>query len=300
MKAADRPGVESSGVMPADSPVVQAWELGIRLRQRREEIGMTAAAAGRAAGIIQAYVTGVETGKVKLPAERLAQLVKIYELDPDEAAELEALRVGATRRCWWHQYAQIFPAEFIRFLGYEAGAEQVRSYHSETIHGLLQTEEYARAVIRGGTTTIRLTEVERRVAARMTRQERLTGDRSLRISTVLAEGALRQLVGGPAVMRDQIKHLIKLATERPEQITIRVMPFSAGAHPALGGPFEILSFDSPRLPDLVWQEVLTSIDIMDQSARVTDYLVTFTETLERALSSDDSLALIRRIAEEMT
>lgn len=299
-KATGRSDMNGFATGSATSPVVQAWELGIRLRQRREEIGMTAAAAGRAAGIIQAYVTGVETGKVKLPAERLAQLVKIYELDPDEAAELEALRVGATRRCWWHQYAQIFPAEFIRFLGYEAGAEQIRSYHSETIHGLLQTEDYARAVIRGGTTTIRLTEVERRVAVRTTRQERLTGDKPLRISTVLAEGALRQQVGGPAVMRDQLKHLIEMSTTRPDQIDIRVMPFRAGAHPALGGPFEILSYCSPRLPDLVWQEVLTSIDIIDQSARVTDYLVTFSETRERALSSGDSVALMKQIAKEMT
>jgi hypothetical protein len=90
-----------------------------------------------------------------------------------------------------------------------------------------------------------------------------------------------------------------LITERPEQIQLRVMPFSAGAHPALGGPFEILSFASPRLPDLVWQEILTSIDIIEQSTRVTDYLVTFAETMESALGSDDSLALIRRVAKEM-
>jgi hypothetical protein len=261
---------------------------------------MTAAAAGRAAGIIQAYVTGVETGKVKLPAERLAQLVKIYELDPDEAAELEALRVGATRRYWWHQYTKIFPAEFIRFLGYEAGAQHIRSYDSELVNGLLQTEDYARAVIRGGTTTIRMTEVERRVSARMIRQERLMGSNPISLAVVLGEGALRQQVGGPAVMQAQLNHLATLMTERPEQIKVRIMPFTAGAHPALGGPFQILSFPSPRLPDLVWQEVLTSIDIIEQSVQVTDYIVTFAETFEAALSSDDSLALIRRIAKEMT
>lgn len=282
------------------SPTVQAWELGLRLRQRREEIGLTAAAVGRAAGIIQAYVSGVEAGKVKLPADRLTQLVKIYELDADEAAELEELRIGATRRGWWQQYSQLLPAEFIRFLGCEAGAEHVRSYHSEVVDGLLQTEDYARAVIRGGTTTIRLTEVDRRVAARMARQARLTGDRPLRLTTVLSEGVLRQQVGGPAVMRAQLEHLVSLANDRPEQIQIRVMPFSAGAHPAFGGPFQVLSFASPRLPDLVWQEILTFIDIMDQSARVTDYVVTFAETLERTLSSEESLTLIQRIAEEMT
>ncbi|MFD0817087.1 helix-turn-helix domain-containing protein [Micromonospora zhanjiangensis] len=284
----------------ASSPVVQAWELGMRLRQRREEIGYTAAAAGRAIGIIQAYVSGVEAGRVKLPARRLEQIVKTYELEPDEAAELEELRLGATRRGWWHEYAQLFPAEFLRFLGYEAGADHIRSFHPEAIHGLLQTEEYARAVIRGGTTTIRLTEVDRRVAVRLARQARLGGDNPIKVSTVLGEGALRQQVGGPAVMRDQLGHLLRLASDQPEQVEIRVLPFSVGAHPAFGGPFEILSFPSPRLPDLVWQEILTSIDIIDQSIRVTDYVVTFAETRELALSSEDSLDLIRRIAKEMT
>ncbi|WP_341718057.1 DUF5753 domain-containing protein [Micromonospora sp. FIMYZ51] len=282
------------------SPVVQAWELGLRLRQRREEVGLTAAAAGRAIGIIQAYVSGVEAGRVKLPARRLAQIVTAYELEPEEAAELEALRAGAARRAWWHEYAQLFPAEFLRFLGYEAGAEQIRSFHPEAIHGLLQTEEYARAVIRGGTTTIRLTEVDRRVAVRMARQARLDGPHPLRVSAVLSEGALRQQVGGPAVMRAQLDHLVALATDRPEQFEIRVLPFTVGAHPAFGGPFEILSFPSPRLPDLVWQEILTSIDIIDQSVRVTDYVVTFAETRELALGSAESLDLIRRIAKEMT
>ncbi|MFI9638777.1 DUF5753 domain-containing protein [Micromonospora sp. NPDC051925] len=283
----------------ASSPVVQAWELGMRLRQRREEVGFTAAAAGRAIGIIQAYVSGVEAGRVKLPARRLAQIVEAYELEPEEAAELEELRAGAARRGWWHEYAQLFPAEFLRFLGYEAGADHIRSFHPEAIHGLLQTEEYARAVIRGGTTTIRLTEVDRRVAVRMARQARLNGAHPLRISAVLSEGALRQQVGGPEVMRAQLDHLVRLAIERPEQFEIRVLPFTVGAHPAFGGPFQVLSFPSTRLPALVWQENLTSIDIIDQSIRVTDYVVTFAETRELALSSDDSVDLIRRTAKEM-
>ncbi|WP_328339819.1 helix-turn-helix domain-containing protein [Micromonospora sp. NBC_00421] len=285
---------------PLVSPTVQAWELGMRLRERREEVGMTAVAAGRASGITQAYISGVEAGRVKLPADRLAQLVTVYELDPADAAELEGLRVAAAQRAWWHQYSQLFPAEFLRFLGYEAGADHIRTYDNELLHGLLQTEEYARAVIRGGNTYVRLTEMDRRVAARMARQRRLDGDYPIRVTTVIAEGVLRQQVGGPEVMRAQLDHLGRLLTERPEQIEIRVMPFTAGAHPALGGPFQILSFPSPRLPDLVWQEVLTSSDIIDQSSRVADYVVTFAEARERALSSTESLELIRRIAKEMT
>ncbi|MFY1702092.1 MULTISPECIES: helix-turn-helix domain-containing protein [Micromonospora] len=282
------------------SPTVHAWELGIRLRERREELGMTAVAAGRASRITQAYVSGVEAGRVKLPADRLAQLIKIYEIDPADATELEELRVAAMQRAWWHQYSQLFPAEFLRFLGYEAGAEHIRSYHSELVDGLLQTEEYARAIIRGGNTYVRLTEMERRISARMARQQRLNGDHPLRVTAVIGEGALRQQVGGPTVMRAQLDHLAALMIERPDQFEFRVMPFTAGAHPALGGPFQILSFPSPRLPELVWQEVLTSSDIIDQSSRVADYVVTFAEAQERALDSTESLAMIQRIAKEMT
>jgi hypothetical protein len=101
-------------------------------------------------------------------------------------------------------------------------------------------------------------------------------------------------------MRAQLDHLARLMTERPEQIQMRVIPYTAGAYPALGGPFVILSFPSHRVPELVWQEVLTSSDIIDQSTRVADYVVTFAETLERTLNFDDSLALIRRVAKEMT
>lgn len=296
----DRPPVKrraSAGAAP--SPTVQAWELGLRLRVRREELGMTAVAAGRASGITQAYVSGVEAGKVKVPQDRLARLIEVYDLGPDEAAELEALRVGAMGRVWWHQYSQLFPADFLRFIGFEAGADHIRSYHSELLHGLLQTEEYARAVIRGGNTYVRLTEMSRRVAVRMARQKRLADDPPLRLSVLLAEGALRQQVGGPVVMRAQLDHLATLMADRPEQIDIRVMPYASGAHPAFGGPFQILSFPSPRLPDLAWQEVLTSSDIIDQSGRVADYAITFGEARERALGSEQSLAMIRRIGKEM-
>lgn len=283
----------------AGSPTVHAWELGLRLRERRDELGMTAVAAARAAGITQAYVSGVEAGKVKVPADRLARLVAVYDLDPADAAELEALRVGAMRRTWWRQHAQLFPADFLRFLGYEAGADHIRSYDNELLHGLVQTEDYARAVIRGGNTYVRLTELDRRIAVRLTRQRRLDDDPPLRMTIVLAEGALRQQVGGPAVMRAQLDHLATLMTERPEQIDIRILPFTSGAHPALGGPFQILSFPAPRLPDLVWQEVLTSSDIIDQSARLGDYTVTFGEARERALSPTESLVMIRQIGKEM-
>lgn len=282
------------------SPTVAAWQLGIRLRQRREQLGLTAAEVAKTVGCAQAYISGVEAGKVKLPEARLEQLVEAYELELDEAEKLEELRLRSHQPGWWHDYANILSDGFVRFLGFEAGAEQIRTYQSETIDGMLQTEEYARAVIKGGSPHVRLTEVDRRVAVRMARQARLDDGLPVRVTTVLAQGALMQRVGGGDVMRRQLEHMLTMMEEKPDLVDIRVMPFEAGAHPALGGPFYILSFGSSGLPDLVWQEILTSTDIIDHQARVTDYVITFAETLERALSPDESRDLIRAIAREMT
>lgn len=283
----------------AMSPTVQAWELGIRLRKHREQIQLTAASVAKTIGCTQGYISSLEAGKSKLAAYRLEQFVELYELELDEADELEELRQGAGQRGWWYEYTDILNDPFIRFLGFESGAEHVRAYNSEILYGLLQTEDYARAIIRGGAAWIRLSEADRRVAVRMARQVRLDGPQPLRITAVIGEGALRQQVGGPEVMKRQLEHLLQLLSAKPEQIDIRIVPFTAGAHPAFGGPYQIMSFASPWLQDLVWQEILNSMEIMNHHARISEYVVTFAETMERALSADDSRLLIAAIAKEM-
>lgn len=287
--------------MTEGSPTVCGWELGMRLKARREQLALTASGVAQQVKCAQAYISGVESGRVKLPVHRLAQLVEVYEIDDDEAAELDELRIAAGQRGWWHeyQYASMFDSEFVRYLGFEAGASHIRSYNADLINGFLQTADYAGAVIKGGSPYVRLTEVERRVVFRMARQQRVLGDKSVRLTAIINQGALLQQVGGPAVMRQQLNHVAKLMRERRGQIEVRVMPFSAGAHAVLGSPFDILSFASNQLPDLVWQETLASFDIVERSIKISEYVVSYAEAVEDALSVKDSLDLIRQTAKEM-
>ena len=283
--------------MAATSPVIKAWELGIRLREYREQAGLTATETAKRIGVTQGHISAVEAGRPKLTTDRLAQLCRLYDVDASDSDELETLRRGANERAWWSEYSGIFSTELQKFFGLEAGAEWVRSYHSELIYGLFQTEDYIRALISGGAPHVRLTEVERRVRARLARQRRLDGAEPLQIACLLAESTLRQNIGGAEVMAGQLRHLVELS--RRPNIHLRVLPFSSGVHPSIGAPYQILSFESARLHDIVWQEILTSTAIVDRRDDVTDYVLTFHMTESRALSEDDSVAFIRDILKEM-
>ncbi|MGA8112784.1 MAG: helix-turn-helix transcriptional regulator [Actinocatenispora sp.] len=280
------------------SPVVQGWMLGVRLRQYRDQSGLTATEVGKRIGCSQAHISVIESGKPKLTQDRLTQLAELYDVGSTTAKELETLRREATSRAWWHEYSGFFSEQLQRFFGYEAGAEHVRGYHSELVHGLLQTEDYARAIIRGGSPHVRLTEVDRRVEARMIRQQLLTDSNPLHVTSILSESAIRQQIGGAATMRAQLRHLVSLAEEHPH-VTLHVLPFSAGTHPSIGAPYQILSFTSGLLHDIVWQEILTSTDIVDQPNKVTEYVMTFHETARLALDEGESLDLITRVAGEL-
>src|SRR2546430_663418 len=214
------------------SAVVAAWELGLRLRERREHLGQSVEAAARGVKMQQPNLSAVEAGKKKVTAVNLAKLARHYELDGDEVDRLCDLRLRADERDWYHGYTWLFGDEFIRYLGLESGAESLAAYQGALIHGLLQTEDYAKAVIRGGSPYIRLTEVEPRCEVRLARQRRLRDPEPLRLSALFSEAVLRQQVGGPDVMRKQLRHLLTMAEEH-DHIEIRVLPFTSGAYSAL-------------------------------------------------------------------
>ena len=281
-----------------ESSVVSAWELGLRLRERRDHLALSVASVAKAVKMQQPNLSAVETGRKKLTVANLAKLAKLYELGLDELAELKELQVQADQRDWYHSYTWLFSEEFVRYLGLESGAARISTFQCALIPGLLQTENYAKAVIRGGSPYIRLTEVDPRAEVRIARQRRLEGANPLRVTALLGEAVLRQQVGGPEVMRGQLESLTRFATEKAH-IDIRVLPYSAGAHPVLGGPFDVISFDSPRLPDMVWQETLTSTALLDRQQLVREHTVAFEEAVNTALSVDDSLEFIRDIAKEM-
>ncbi len=191
----------------ATSSVVQAWELGLRLRERREQLGLTATVVGKTTRIGGTNLSAIESGKRRLTAAKLTDLARAYELSAGELAELDTIRARADHREWYHDYTTLHSEEFLRFLGLEAGAASARSYQAELIPGLLQTADYARALIKGGSPYIRSVDVGPRLESRLARQARLGGESPLRLSMMINQAALHQEVGSRAVMAHQLEHL---------------------------------------------------------------------------------------------
>ncbi|MFI0467940.1 helix-turn-helix domain-containing protein [Saccharopolyspora sp. 5N102] len=282
--------------MAPSSPTVANWALGLRLKEKREEAGLSGSAAAKHIGITGAYLSEVEKGKKNLSSDRMNAVIDSYEFSEEEANELRALRDDASQRGWWNSYSAIFNDELLRFFGYEHGAESLHTYDSGLMNGLLQTEDYARAVIESGSPNVRLAEAERRIKARLTRQRRLRGEDPLRITAVMSEAVLRQQVGGAAVLKAQLEHLADLVDELPDSLEVLVVPFEATGHHAMGGSaFHIMTFPSGRLPTLLWQETVTSTNLITDSLTVREYALAHAEAEKAALSREDSLQLIRSI-----
>jgi transcriptional regulator with XRE-family HTH domain len=267
--------------MAPTSPVVARWDLGRRLKEKRDLLGLDGPEVRRLTGISPSYLSDVEGGKKSIPAARLDTLVGAYEFSRDEAEELHRLRVQAGERGWWSKYTALFTPEILRMFGYEHGAE-------------------AQAMIESGSPNTRLAECGRRVEARMIRQRRLTGDDPVRLTAVLSEAALRQRIGGPDVLLAQLRHLADLIDAHPDTLDVLIVPFGAGGHPAIGGSFHLFTFPTSALPSLAWQETVTSTEIIEDAVKVREYGLAHAGAVKAALSKSESLDLINEVATELT
>lgn len=283
------------------SSVVAAWDLGLRLREKRELLGLRGADVHAATGIATTYLSAVERGKQQLSEEKLRAVATLLEFDEDAIAEMLHLRSQALDRGWWVKFSALFHEDLLRMFGFEHGAESIRTYCSGLVYGMLQTERYARAIIEAGAPNVRLAEVDRRVQARMTRQGRLDRPDPVHLHVVMSEAALRQQIGGPEVLADQLRHLAKLINEHPNTIDIRIVPFTATGNDAMGGSnFYLLAFPSGTLPTLVWQETVTSTQLVDDHQMVREYALAHASATKSALDRKASLAMINRVAKELT
>jgi hypothetical protein len=211
----------------------------------------------------------MEHGRVS-PRERdIADLLTLYGVaSRAERQGLLALAREASTPGWWATYSDALPNWLEPYFGLEAAAAYIRCYELQFMPGLLQTEEYARAVIRQGNAASE-DEVTRRAEARINRARLLDREEPLRLWAIIDEAALRRPIGGRAVMREQIRHLIKMSGH--PKVTLQVLPFSAGGHRASGGPFTILRFARPDLRDVVYIEQLTSALYLDKPTEVDSY-----------------------------
>jgi transcriptional regulator with XRE-family HTH domain len=285
-------------VPSAGGPTVLRIMLGTQLRRLREAREITLDDAGLAIGAASSKVSQLETGHAALTHRELAQLLTAYGVtDPQQRAALADLAASASTQGWWHKYGDILPDWFETYIGLEEAAIGIRSYELQFIPGLLQTEDYAHAVTRLGHPNAHTADIDRRVGLRMARQEVLTRRTPSYLWTVIDEAALRRPAGRPGVMRQQLKYLLEVA-ERPN-VTVQVIPFQAGGHAAAGGPFNILRFAEPDLPDVVYLEQLTSALYLDRRETVEHYLAVMERLCLEATPVTGSARLIQAIMQEL-
>ena len=267
---------------PGSGPTVLRILLGSQLRMLREVKGITREEAGYAIRASGSKISRMELGRVSFKERDVTDLLKLYGVDEDETATLVELAIQANSPGWWHKYGDVLPDWFQVYVGLEEAASLIRLYEVQFVPGLLQTADYARAVVRLGQPGAAPEEIERKISLRMGRQELLTKPGGPRLWAIVDEAALRRPIGGKEVMRAQLEQLI-LATEEP-QVTLQVMPFRSGGHAAEAGAFTIMRFPEPDLPDVVYLEQLTSALYLDKRDDVEKY----TEVMERLSVESES------------
>jgi len=263
-------------------PTVLRILLGSQLRMLREARGITREEAGYAIRASGSKISRMELGRVSFKERDVTDLLELYGVDEDESATLVELAIQANSPGWWHKYGDVLPDWFQVYVGLEEAASLIRLYEVQFVPGLLQTADYARAVVRLGQPGAAPEEIERRVSLRLGRQELLTKPGGPRLWAIVDEAALRRPIGGKEVMRAQLVQLIE-ATEEP-QVTLQVMPFRTGGHAAEAGAFTIMRFPEPDLPDVVYLEQLTSALYLDKRDDVEKY----TEVMERLSVESES------------
>ncbi|MFF5307261.1 helix-turn-helix domain-containing protein [Streptomyces sp. NPDC013161] len=283
-------------------PAVRRRKLGAELRALRAEAGLTSGEAARLVGWHQSKVSRIETGAsgVKPPDVRL--LLDAYQVgDPqlrDMLLVLAGSEDGGGRHHWWHAYRGVLPPAYRDFISLESQASTLRTLETSVVPGLLQTPEYARAVTRaavGGLDNDGPERLDALVQVRLARQDVLRADPPLELSVVLDEAVLRREVGGPGVMARQLDRLVEAA--RLPQVRLQVLPFAAGAHIGITGPFVIFSFPSTSDLDVVVLDHLTSSLYLERKEDLEAYTEAFNTLQFHALSPEDSSDYIAGIGD---
>ena len=279
---------------PGGSPTVHRMLVGSQLRRLRTDAGITREEAGEAIRASEWKIHRLENGQVSFKERDVVDLLRRYGVtDAGEVASLVVLAREANAPGWWQPYGDLLPQWFRAYVDLESAATLIRTYEGQLIPGLLQTEDYLRAVIGGAHLDESPEEAERRVALRMRRQALLERALAPRVWAVVDEAALRRPVGGPKVMRSQVERLIEVAGL--PNVTLQILPFQAGAHPALVGAFSILRFADQELPDVVYIEHLTNALYLDRRDDVNRYLHVMDSVSLRAEPPDRTLDALHQI-----
>lgn len=279
-------------------PATRRRQLGRQLRDLRLAAGLrTMEAAATRSGLSRATISRIESAKQTILPRTVRLLCQTYGVGAPMIDHLAKLAAESEDRGWLLAYSDTTPNWFERYLGEEAEASEIWEYGAEFIPGLLQTPDYCRAVRAANSPDLTEDDIERSVDFRLARQELLARDEPPRLHVVVNEAVLRRHVGGAAVMREQLRHLGEMAT-RPN-ITVQVLPFSAGAHPAMTGSFIVLNFSSESGEPTIFVEVDSGALYPDRPFDFERYNWMFGQLRDLALSSAKSMAFVSTLVEEM-
>jgi transcriptional regulator with XRE-family HTH domain len=271
--------------------------LGRRLQELREAAGLKREEAARVLRVAPATVRRMETAEVALKVPYVQVLLEAYGVAEHEAAVFVGLVEEANRPGWWQRYHDVLPDWFSLFVSLEGAAKMMRSYEPHFVPGLLQTEEYARAVLEAGTIGLRSpAEVERHVALRLERQRLLERPDAPHLWVIMDETVLTRPVGPRAqVMRDQLDKLLEYA-ER-DGVTLQIAECAAGPHPATCAPFSLFRFAEPELPDMVVSEYLTGALYLDSRQEVATHLEVLDHLTTHAASAQRTKKILAEYRE---
>jgi transcriptional regulator with XRE-family HTH domain len=275
------------------SPSVRERQLARELRLLRETTGMHGKDVAARLGWSASKISRIENGRIGIATDDLEELVALYRVPEDQAGRLRRLAPSARPKGWWDAYADTLSAGYANLIRLEAGSRSLRCYAALVPHALLQTPEYVREVVQATWEPPSLAEVDRRVQVCRRRQEVLDADRPggpLELSAVIDESVLHRGGRDAGLLRGQLEHLAG-AARRPN-VTVQVLPYSAGLPPVTAGSFSVLESLATGAPDVVYLENKTRIFFLDAEAEVHRYMRAFDLIGSMALGPDESLALI--------
>src|SRR5690349_6418696 len=279
-------------------PTVPRMLVGIQLHRFREVAGITPDQTAYEIPASRSKISRMENGLVRFKERDVTDLLTLYGVtDVKTRSGLVTLTRQANTPGWWSKYGDIMADWFEAYLGLETAASVIRTFELQFVHGLFQTEDYARAVTMLGHTSAAAEEVDRRVSLRLKRQDLLNGPTPPQVWSVIDEGALRRPVGGHQVMRAQLKHLAEVA--RMRHVSIQVVPFHRGGHAAAGGSFTVLRFSEPEVPDVVYLEQLTSALYLDKLEDVDHYLEVMNHLSTEALTPAQTVKFITELIQDI-
>jgi transcriptional regulator with XRE-family HTH domain len=276
--------------------MVRRRMLAANLRRLRIATGMTIHQVAAAIEVSTSKLSRIETGTVGASPRDVRDLLELYGIGGEQRDELLRAAREAREKGWWHAYSDVLPSNSL-YVGMEAAAARIRTYEALLVPGLLQTAAYARAAIRVLHPTLRPFEVDRWVELRQVRQALLARDNPPVVSAIVDEAVLRRPVGGRSVMREQLRRLVDDGAR--DAVTLRVLPFEAGEHAAMYGPFTILGFQDPDQPDVVYLENLARELCLERAEELLRYSEAFNRLQALALDPDTSTAFLVRRCEQL-